>query len=131
MRFGLTLTLVLLVSLMVMPACASSEERIKAEDDKIVVECAEQMLWDFSYIASPEFGSTEASHIDFLATLAEDDIFLFEDEHPFKDKAWLFYDKGYKSYIAFKADFYREMFEWDRLPPADIMEQCGIEPPQE
>ena len=123
MRLRLTLTLVLIVSLIVVPACASSEERIKAEEDKIVVECAEQMLWDFSYTYTPPWGyeSPEDSHEAFLIELASDDIFLFEDEHPFEE---------FDNYVTFKADFYRNMFEWGRLPPEDVMEKCGIEPSQ-
>jgi hypothetical protein len=124
MRLRLTLMLVLLVSLIVVPACASSEERTKAEEDKIVVECAEQILLDFSYTYIPPWGyeSPEDSHEAFLIELATDDIFLFEDEHPFEE---------FDNYIAFKAGYYREWFSWGNLPPEDIMEQCGIEPPQE
>jgi len=91
---------------------SSEEEKIRAEEDRIVVECAESMLWEFSYIYTPEWGfiSFEDSHRAFLIELALDDIFLFEDEHPFKE---------YDNYIQFKADYYRELFQWGRLPPEE------------
>ncbi|GAI80592.1 unnamed protein product, partial [marine sediment metagenome] len=84
-------------------SCASPQEKIRAEEDKIVVECAELMLWDFSYIASPELRSPRASHIDFLSLLAKDGIFLFEDTHPFLDNDSFISEKGkrYDNYISF------------------------------
>jgi len=93
----------------------SEEERIRAEEDRIVVECAESILWEFWYIYPPEEGFIpyEASRKALLLDLALDDIFLFEDEHPFKD---------YDNYIQFKADYYREFFQWGRLPPQDIIQ---------
>jgi hypothetical protein len=105
-----------------MSGCISSEEKIKAEEDKIVVECAEPILWDFSYTYTPEWGfiSGEDSHTAFLIDLATDDIFLFEDKHPFQE---------FDNYIEFKADYYREWFGWGKLPPEDIMEKCGVKPP--
>ncbi|MBA7608646.1 hypothetical protein ES703_15825 [subsurface metagenome] len=94
----------------------SEEERVRAEEDRIVVECAESMLWEFSHIYTPEWGfiSYEDSRKAFLIELALDDIFLFEDEHPFTPKE-------FDNYIKYKADFYREMFNWGRLPPEDII----------
>ena len=94
-----------------------NEVSIEDKNNEIVVYCAEPMLWDFSYIAAPELQSTSASHFDFLALLASDDIFLFDDKHPFKK---------YDNYIGFKADYYREMFGWGDLPPEDILERAGI-----
>jgi len=90
-----------------------------SEEDRIVVECAEQMLWDFSYIADPSL-PPETSHIDFLFTLIDDDIFLFKDEHPFKN---------IRNYLSFKADYYRDFFDWGLLPPENVMKSAGITPP--
>lgn len=98
-------------------------------EDQIVVTCAEAMLWDYSYTYTPEWGyiSPDDSHQAFLIELARDDIFLYEEHHPFIDneKAWL-KSQGYSSYIAFKADYYRDMFNWGDLPPTEIMDTVGI-----
>ena len=118
-RVLLLVTMLILLAIGLV-ACEFPEAKRIAQENQIVVECAEPILWDFSYIASPEFGSLETSHIDFLSLLATDDIFLFEDEHPFK---------VYDDYIAFKADYYREWFAWGNLPPEDIMRKCGVSPP--
>lgn len=122
MRLRSTLILVLIIGLIVVSGCVSSEEKIKAEEDKIVVECAEPILWDLSYTYTPDWGykSPEDSHEAFLIELGTDDIFLFEDEHPFEEC---------DNYTTFKADFYRNMLEWGRLPPEDVMEKCGVAPP--
>ena len=95
------------------------------EEDEIVVACAEAALWHFSYTIIPEWGyvSPEDSHQAFLIDLALEDIFLYEDHHPFMDneKAWLKLN-GYSNYIEFKADYYRDMFGWGDLPPEEIIE---------
>ena len=110
----LTLSVVFIICL-VCAGCGrqlSEEERIRAEEDRIVVECAESILWESWYIYIPERDliPCEDSRKAFLIDLALYDIFLFEDEHPFKD---------YGNYIQFKADYYREFFQWGRLPPQD------------
>ncbi|GAJ11090.1 unnamed protein product [marine sediment metagenome] len=115
----IALSLMLIICL-ISPICGcqpSEEERIRAEEDRIVVECAESMLWEFSHIYTPEWGfiSYEDSRKAFLIELAMDDIFLFEDEHPFTPKE-------FDNYIQFKADYYREFFQWERLPPEDIIQ---------
>ena len=55
------------------------------EEDEIVVACAEAALWDFSYTIIPDWGyvSPEDSHKAFLIELALEDIFLYEEHHPF------------------------------------------------
>ena len=94
------------------------------QDDQIVVTCAEAILWDYSYTYTPEWGyvSPDDSHVAFLVELASDDIFLCEEHHPFieNEGGWLKL-QGYSSYTAFKADYYRNIFDWGNLPPAQIM----------
>lgn len=118
------LLLVMLIICLVSPICGcqSEEERIRAEEDRIVVECAESILWEYSYIYTPEWDliSYEDSRKAFLIELALDDIFLFEDEHPFTPKE-------FDNYIQFKADYYREFFEWGRLPPEDIIQAIAFQ----
>ena len=101
-----------------------------SEDDEIVVSCAEAILWDYSYTYIPEWGyrSPDDSHKAFLIDLAMDDIFLYEEHHPFveNERAWL-KSEGYSNYIAFKAAHYRDMFNWDILPPTEIMFTTGEE----
>lgn len=101
--------------------CVSPSQKMKAEEDKIVVEHAEAILWEFSYIYTPPWGfrSFEDSNRAFQIELAMDDIFFFEEEHPF-------IPEEFDNYIKFKADYYREWFNWGRLPPEDIMEKAGV-----
>jgi len=124
MKLLLVSYITIIIVITALLGCAPSAEEIRAEEDRIVVDCAEPILWDYSYTYIPEWGfrSREDSHRAFQIYLASaDNIFLFEDEHPFKD---------YDNYIGFKADFYREFFDWGRLPPEDIMQKCGVSPPE-
>ena len=110
--------------------CAAPEQQTKAEQDQIVVECAEFGLWRVmaSDTESEFYKLLKESNLadvitiedlDFrlLLALEADGIVLGATEDPFGQ---------HKDYIAFKADFYREMFHWGQLPPEDIMEKAGV-----
>lgn len=124
-RWQHILIITALLILTILIGCSNANQ---AEQDKIVVECAEQILWDYSYIYTPEWGfkSCEDSHKAFLIDLALDDIFLFEDKHPFLENDSFIAEKGFDSYIAFKANYYRRWFDWGRLPPKEIIERAGL-----
>lgn len=115
--FLISICLILAVTLFL--GCSKAEEEIRAEEDRIVVQCAEKVL----------LGLPRQFYID----LATDGIVFDYDEDPFGE---------YEDYIKFKADYYRNWFEkasyaeigelgkgWGRLPPRDIMEKCGVESP--
>ncbi len=100
--------------------CATSAEEIRAEEDRIVVTCAEKVL--------------NGMPKQFYVELAMDGIVFDYEEDPFGKN---------ENYIKFKADYYRQYFEdaawvqtgehgkgWGRLPPEDIMQKCGVSPPE-
>jgi hypothetical protein len=120
-QVAITILALASVIAILLSGCAPSEEEIRAEEDKIVVTCAEIVL----------SGMPKQFYVD----LAMDGIVFDYEEDPFGK---------HENYIQFKADYYRQYFEdaawcqtgehgngWGRLPPADIMEKCGIAPPQE
>ena len=109
--------------------CALSEQQTKAEQDQIVVECAEFGLWRVmaSDTESEFYKLLKQSNLadvitiedlDFrlLLALEVDGIVLGAEQDPSGEHI---------DYIAFKADFYRELFNWGNLPPPEIMNTVG------
>lgn len=126
MRLRTALLLVAIIGLISgVFSCASPEQQTKAEQDQIVVECAEFGLWRlmasdterefYELLRESDFWSVaELEDLDFrlLLGLEAEGIVLGADEDPFGE---------HDDYIAFKADFYRGMLGWGDLPPAEIM----------
>ena len=76
-------------------------ERLQALKHKTVVLCAEAIIKEIS-----------GSDNSVVEGLKHYDIVIDSDEHPF--------DTGL-DYTQYKAELYRKLFNWEQLPPQDIL----------